>query len=86
MSLVHKLGEEVDVPSPVHVGHPWHLRRRRQQQVRECGAEVKVMGSHHREDLMEMQEGKSCPGSGREGSSVSSSKAGAELDPLFPTV
>lgn len=84
MSLVRELGEEVDGPSPVHVGHPRHLRKRKQQQVWESGAEVKVMGSHHLEDLLEMQEGKSCPGSGREGSSVSHSEVGAELGPLFP--
>ena len=41
------------------------------------------MGSHHREDLVEKQEGTTCPADGEEGSSGSHAKVAAELGSLF---
>lgn len=41
------------------------------------------VGSHHCEDLVEMQEGTSCPSGGGEGSLGSHAEVAAELGPLF---
>lgn len=74
----------------MHVGRPWHRRGRRRWQVQAWSEGVHLssgaalgMGPHQCEDLLEKQEGTSCPAGGEEGSPRSHAEVAAELGPLF---
>ena len=91
MILVHELGEEMDGASPVQVGQPQHHCRRRQQQLQVCSEGACLspvvplrVGSHHRQDLLEKQEGTSYLAGGGAGNSESHAEIAARFGPLFP--
>lgn len=90
MVLARELGEEVVSCPLVHLGCPWHCRGRRRWQAQAWSEGVRLsagaplgMGPRHCEDLLEKQEGMSCPAGGEEGRPGSHAEVAVELGSLF---